>query len=232
MNLKPILLSDKTPLIVAVALTVFGWYVDSISRYFSETPIIYVSSKIEDGHDEYLLKNVSINKGVERLAVQVQCSPISECLRPIGTDRKFGVIEQVAPFAASSNQPCYQNEESFQTQISLPPSASARIRVQKTPNTKTQLFVTGHYAQVCENKAETTVRVESSPSAIALLMENFFLYYILSIVLLVVVFAITIIKLVAPGAGQPEEDKGDGKYYVAVDLTIHPAPDATAKYCG
>jgi hypothetical protein len=221
-----LLLSDKTPLIVAIALTVFGWYVDSISKYFSETPIIYVTGAAGDDHDEYLLKNVSINKGMEKLAVQVQCSPISKCLKSIGNDGQFGVIEQVAPFAASSNQSCFQNEESYQIQVSLPPSASVRIRVKKTSKARTQLFVTGRYDQACGSKAETNVRVELSPSALAILMENFFLYYILSIVLLVVVFAVTIIKLLVPGAGKPEEDKADGKYSVAIDLTVHPAPDA------
>jgi hypothetical protein len=225
MDLRSIFLGDKTPLIVAVALTVFGWYVDSISKYFSETPIISVSNTAGDNRDEYLLKNVSINKGVEKLAVQVQCSPISRCLKSVGEVGKFGVIEQVAPFAAFSNQSCFQNEESYQAQLSLPPSASVRIRVQKIPNTRTQLFVTGHYVKVCEDKGETAVRVESSPSAIALLMENFFLYYIVSIVLLIVVFTITIIKLVVPSARKPEGE-GDGKYSVAVDLTIHPTPAA------
>jgi hypothetical protein len=226
MDFRSIFLGDKTPLVVAIALTVFGWYIDSISKYFSETPIISVSSTTGDNQDEYLLKNVSINKGVEKLAVQVQCSPISKCLKSIGSDRKFGVIEQVAPFAAFNNQPCFQDEETYQAQLSLPPSASVRIRVQKAPKTRTQLFVTGHYVLSCDTKGETAVRVESSPSAIALLMENFFLYYILSIVLLIVVFTITIIRLASPSASKPKEDKGDGKYSVAVDLIIHPAPVA------
>jgi len=211
--------------VIAVALTVFGWYVDSISKYFSETPIVYVSTTVGAEEDVYLLRNVSINKGVEKLAIQVQCAPISKCLKPVGKDGRFGAIEQVAPFAAASNQSCLQDNESFQAQISLPPAASARVRVNKNSNAKTQLFVTGRYNQTCDgNIMEASVRMETYPSAIALLLENFFLYYVISIILLLVVFVITMLKLMFPIASNPEEDNGDGPHPIAIDLTLHPAP--------
>jgi hypothetical protein len=221
-------MGEKSPLIIAIALTVFGWYIDSISKYFSETPIVYVSNTIGNDEDVYVLKNVSINKGVERLAVQVQCAPISKCLKPAGKDGRFGTIEQIAPFAASSNQSCFQNGESYQAQISLPPAASARIRVNKNSNAKTQLFVTGRYNENCSNILEASVRMETYPSAIAFLLENFFLYYVSSIIVLLLVFVITVVKLVVPGVSKPGEDNGDDPQHIAIDLTIHPAPTSDA----
>ncbi len=71
---------------------------------------------------------------------------------------------------------------------------------------------------------EASVRMETYPSAIALLLENFFLYYVISIILLLVVFVITMLKLMFPIASNPEEDNGDGPHPIAIDLTLHPAP--------
>ena len=129
MDWRSILLGDKTPLIIATALTVFGWYIDSISKYFSDTAVIYIVKTEHDDSDDYLLKNISISKSVGNLALQVQCLDGPHCLKQRSpSDTQHGVVQQVAPFAVG-NQTCFQNEQSYQAQVTLPPSATVRIRV-------------------------------------------------------------------------------------------------------
>jgi hypothetical protein len=225
MNWRSLLLGDKTPLIIATALTVFGWYVDSISRYFSDTPVIYVAKAEHDDGDDYLLKNVSISKTIESLAVQVQCLDAPGCLKQRSTtDTQYGVVQQVAPFAGGS-QTCFQNERTYQAQVTLPPSATVRIRVNKKPGGKTDFFMTGKYGSACLSDTISTaaVRVEVSPSAIAFLLQNFVLYYFISIVVLLIVFLATVARLASSGATSAKEGENVPRAIV-VDLYIRRNP--------
>jgi hypothetical protein len=226
MNWRLLLLGDKTPLIVAAALTVFGWYIDSISKYFADTPIIYIVKSDHHDSDDYLLKNISISQTVERLGLQVQCLGGVRCLRQRSpSDTQFGVIQQVAPFAVG-NQTCIQSEQSYQAQITLPPSATVQIRVTKNPGGKTDLFVTGKYGSTCDNNTIRTaaIRIETYPSAIAFLLQNFVLYYFVSIVVLLVVFLATIAKLASSGATSAKGEDEDVPRAIVVDLYIRRNP--------
>jgi hypothetical protein len=228
MDWRSLLLGDKTPLIVAAALTVFGWYIDSISRYFANTPVIYVVKTEQADSDDYVLKNVSINQSVENLGLTVQCLGGAACLRsdsPGPADKHVGVVEQVAPFAMGS-QSCYQDEKSYQAQVTLPPSASVRIHVTKKPQGKSDLFVIGKYATPCDTGPPSiaSVRIETYPSAIAFLLQNFVLYYFVSIVVLVIVFLATIAKLAFPGATAAKGEKDDVPRAIVVDLYIRRNP--------
>jgi hypothetical protein len=226
MDWRSLLLGDKTPLIVAAALTVFGWYIDSISKYFANTPVIYVVKSEHADSDDYLLKNISISQSVENLGLMVQCIGGLACLRAdSASDRQFGVVEQVAPFAVGS-QSCFQGEKSYQAQVTLPPSATVRIHVTKKPEGKSDLFVTGKYGNMCDGGtlSNAAIRIEIYPSSIAFLLQNFVLYYFISIVVLVVVFLTTIAKLAFPGATAVKGEKDDVPRTIVVDLYIRSNP--------
>lgn len=210
MTLQSLFSSDKSPLIVAVALTIFGWYVNSISNYFSEETIIYltVSNKTPDT-DEYIIKNISLTKNLENASIQINCVPSSECL--LNAD-----MELIAPFAMVGNQKCYGNNTTYQAQISLQPGASIRINAQKKPGTKTAIFFGGRYRKTCnDNDLELAqVRIEQSPSLIAFLLENFILYYFVSIIVLIIVFVLTVRRLTFTTTDEGEKD-------VAQTLNVH-----------
>jgi hypothetical protein len=70
MTWRALLFADKIPLIVATALTVFGWYVNSISSYFTDETILYVSPSKEKEKDEYLIKNVSLKNIAENVFIR------------------------------------------------------------------------------------------------------------------------------------------------------------------
>lgn len=229
MNWQSVLAGDKTPLVVALALTIFGWYIDSISKYFSETSVVYVTDKRANEQDEYVLKNVSLGRNVERLAVQIQCIAALNCLRGSGTQAAaaYGAIEQIAPFAAASTQSCFQDSGSYQVQVTLPPGASVRLRVAKNAGAKTELFVAGTYADRCDSPSlSNPIRIETYPSGIAFLLQNFVLYYFVSIIILIVLFVATIWKMLGPasaGRGSNESKTSEPKA-LSVDLTFRRAP--------
>jgi hypothetical protein len=211
-TLQSILSGDKSPFIIAIALTIFGWYVNVISSYFKEETIIYLTldNKTPDT-DGYIIKNVSLTKNLENASLQVQCVPFSDCLLS-------GAVVLIAPFAMVGNQSCFNNPSTYQAQISLTPGASVRINVQKKNGTKTALYFGGHYeTPPCNNLQPAQVRIEQSPSAIAFLLENFTLYYFLSIIFLIIVFVITIWRLTFTSTG----DQNEGEKNVPQTLNVH-----------
>jgi hypothetical protein len=215
-TLSSLLSGDKYPLLIAVGLTIFGWYVDSISRYFTDQTIIYVVTKTAVESDEYLIRNVSLNKSVKNASIQIQCVPTPDCLASL-SDSTFGTVEQVAPFAAEGNQACFQNANSYQAEVSLPPGASARIIVHKKSGGKTELFLAGSFERTCQDLRPTEIRVEQYPSWIAILLENFILYYFISIVVLILVFLFTLWRLIST----PVPDEMEGGEHAAQALTIN-----------
>jgi hypothetical protein len=233
MTWRSLLFGDKTPLIIASALTVFGWYVNSISSYFTDETIIYVSPSKGNVKDEYLIKNVSLKNIAGKVFIQIQCVPFSNCLTAQGdvSENKFGSIEQIAPFAASSTQSCIQNQGSYQAQVDLPPGASVKISVTKKPGTLTDLFIVGQFTQPCDTSAVSSIkiRVEQYPSAIAFLLQNFITYYIASIVLLILVFGVTIARTGASHVQAQGDEAGHVAGTVNLDLTIHRDADSQPK---
>lgn len=215
MTLQSLLSSDKSPLIIAIALTVFGWYINSISNYFNEETIIYLTdgNKTPDT-DGYIIKNVSLNKSLENASLQVQCVPYSACLSTVD-------MEQIAPFAMVGNQKCFSDHTTYQAQISLPPGASVRINVRKKAGSRTALYFGGRYKAACADLEPAQVRIEQYPSAISFFLEHFILYYFLSIILLIIVFVITIWRLASPTAGDQTEGGTDVVETLHVHLTIH-----------
>jgi hypothetical protein len=216
-----LLLGDKSPLFIAIALTIFGWYVDSISKYFTDQAIIYVSPTKTADRDGYLITNVSLSKPIENVRLLIKCVSSPDCLAAM-SDKRFGQVEQIAPFAAAGNQTCFDNEDSYQAEVSLPPGASARIVVKKKSGGKTSLFLVGRSEQPCDQDMKPVqMRVEEYPSAIAFLLQNFILYYFISIVVLILVFVITLWRLTFRATPTPGEDKENVTQAFAIDLTIH-----------
>jgi hypothetical protein len=223
---RSILLGDKSPLIIATALTIFGWYVNSISTYFGSQTIISISATTGASSDSYTVKNISVNKSADKLVFQITCKSGTDCLAPRGSATNFGSIEQIAPFAALDNAVCFQSAGSFQAEVSLPPAAQVRLVVNKRANTQTEIFLVGQASAAgCTTVSLAQVRIEQEPSTIAFLLQNFVTYFFGSIIVLVVVFLVTLWRLVfaaEPDAGSGEQKQGDKDEtkFMVLDVTI------------
>ena len=95
--------------------------------------------------------------------------------------------------------------------------------VNKRANTQTEIFLVGKASDAaCAPNTPAHVRVEQEPSIIAFLLQNFVAYFFGSIIVLVVVFLVTLWRLVFADADTGEQKQGDKDEtkFMVLDVTI------------
>lgn len=206
MSSRAILLGDKIPLIVTLALTAFGWYFTTIASYFSDQTALHISKEEQGGTTRYVIENISISRLAENQLFDIRCLGTTTCFRSVAVrgETKFGAVRPVAPFAVKANYPCYQDEQSFSFTLTLPPEAKAIVDVYSEFN-QNQIYFSGRTKEPCASgiidAADTRILLGASVTSIFL--SYFMHFYIISIAVLIVVFVFTLYKLVReePNAG-------------------------------
>jgi hypothetical protein len=130
-----LLKTDKAPFILAVTLSLLGWFLTTTISNLSEVIVIGLKETHTKDGIHFTISNHSIKHSLANAVLSFSCAK-DPCLEPIDPSNQssFALERAVPPYAIQGNNICASSAKNFIALATLPPSARIRYEIKTSPS--------------------------------------------------------------------------------------------------